>query len=67
MTMITAMSTKPAMAESTAAAVMMTSVRSIMTSEPMSSAAALISVPTLWFIDWPMVSTSLVTRLSTSP
>ena len=42
-------------------------VRNIMSREPKNMVTAVTRLPRDWFMVWPMVSTSLVTRLSTSP
>ena len=65
--MIAIISAKPSAEASTAAPVMAAFVHSMTTSEPASCVTAVTSVPTLWLMDWPIVSTSFVTRESTSP
>ena len=65
--MISPIRTNPATHESTAVIIMGTLVSSIRSADPTSMVRAETIVLMLWFIDWPMVSTSLVTRLITSP
>ena len=61
------MSTTPSSVATRAATVMTQLVANIMTTEPMSVATLLTIVERLWFIVVLAVSTSLVTRESTSP
>ena len=65
--MIAIISMKPISEAMTAAPVMATFVQSMTISDPASCVTAVTSVLMLWLIDCPMVSTSLVTRESTSP
>ena len=65
--MMSIISTKPTTEERMAASAMVPFVTSIMTSEPTKSVTLETSMPMLWLSVWPMVSTSFVTRLSTSP
>ncbi len=63
----TAMNTNPTSEDSMAVTAMVTLVYSIMITDPPRRVMAVAMVLMLWFIDWPRVSTSLVTRLITSP
>ena len=58
---------KPSRLATTAVRVIQTLVRSIITRLPRRRITAESRPPMLWFRDWPMVSTSLVTRERTSP
>ena len=55
------------MVETMAVKAMTLLVRNIMSREPKNMVTAVTRLPRDWFMVWPMVSTSLVTRLSTSP
>ena len=63
----TAMNANPTSDDRMAVAAMVMLVYSIITTEPPRRVIAVAIVLMLWFMDWPSVSTSLVTRLITSP
>ena len=65
--MMSIMSTRPMMLTPMAVSVSVTLLANIMTSAPTNSVIDVTSAPRLCPSVWPMASTSLVMRLSTSP